>query len=175
MRNFLRHISKRFVSEDGKIDVARQNAECQENIDKMTEEGILEKPKDGKRYAINKFSMSIYEIVNEKDSFFRVKDNEGNERWEEKENFYADNIVYSTADDFIEKELEKLLSKIDTSRYAVYVPITQGTFMGCPSIEMIEDREKENAESLMKFIREHTTADFNYSGCIFSNYILIGF
>lgn len=176
MRNFLRYFSDKFLFEDKKaIDFKSETIERQKTIDKMTEEGILEKPKDGKRYAIHKANMMIYEIVCEKEGFFRVKDNEGNLMWEEKEVFYADNIVYNTKADFINKEKEKLLSKIDTSRYDVYTPIQIHPFMGEPTVGMIEAQEKENAESLMKFIKAHTTADFRNRGCIFSNYILIGY
>lgn len=64
---------------------------------------------------------------------------------------------------------------IDTSRYDVYIPITRGCLFSCPTAQTVEEKEKEDAEDLMKFIKAHTTADFGEGGCVFSNYILIGF
>lgn len=175
--NFFKYISERFIkfNETERDAIIEQGNERQRTIDRLTKEGVLTKPKDGKRYAINRFTMSIYEIVDEKDSFFKVRDNQGNISWEEKSNFFADNIVYDTTADFICKEREKLLSMIDTSRYEVYIPMDDPTFFGSPSPEHIEHIEKQNAESLMKFIKAHTTSDFKEKGFIFSNYILIGY
>lgn len=175
MKNIFRCFSKRFFSENNIVDEKKESQERQENIDKMVQEGILERPKDGKRYAINKITMSMYEIVDEKDSFFLVKDKDEKTTWDLKENYYADNIVYSTKEDFIKKEKDKLLSLIDTARYDVYSPINVYYLFGGPSVESIEKVEKQNAEDILKFIGNHTTADFKDGGAIFSNYILIGF
>lgn len=175
MRNFCRYFSERFKKGEYEIDFKKEDKERQEQIDKMTEEGILKKPNNGKRFAISKLTKSIYEIINEKDSFFRVKDNKGIASWEEKSMFYADNIVYNTEKDFIEEEKNKLLSLIDTSRYDVYEPISIASFSESPSLEMIDKIQKENADSIMDFIRAHTTADFDKTKFVFSNYILIGF
>lgn len=176
MRNFFKYFSDKFLTkEKDRADFNAEAEQRQENINKMAKEGILVKAPNGKRYAVHKVKMSIYEILDEKDSFFRVKDKGGKVFWEEKSMFYADNIVYNTKGDFIDKEREKLLSLIDTSRYDVYIPITRGCLFSCPTAQTVEEKEKEDAEDLMKFIKAHTTADFGEGGCVFSNYILIGF
>lgn len=174
MSGFFRCFSDRFLK-DGKIHVTEESKERQKNIDSLVEENVLTKSQDGKRYAIHKWDMCIYEIVDEKNGFIRIKDNDEKERWEEKDLFYCDNIVYNTTEDFIEKERDKLLSLIDTGRYDVYKPTCKSLWIGEITPEMIKKEEEENAEILLDFIKKHTTADFGSGRTIFSNYILIGF
>ena len=174
MSGFFRFFSKRFHS-DNRINITKESEERQKNIDSLTKENVLTTSPDGKRYAIHKFRMSIYEIIEEKNGFIKVKDNNDKEFWEEKEKFYCDNIVYNSTYDFIEKEREKLLSLIDTGRYDVYIPCNENVLFGEPTVEAVQDNVNRNTEALKKFISNHTTAEFKSKGTIFSNYIIIGF
>lgn len=174
MVGFFRFFSEKF-GKKGQIDAVVESEERQKTIDAMVEENVLTPAPDGKRYAIHKYEMATYEIVEEKNGFLRVRDNNDKERWEEKELFYCDNIVYNTTGDFIAKERNKLLSLIDTGRYDVYIPDNPTWMFGDITPEMINANEPANIKRFREFIRTHTSVERGKFNTIFSNYIIIGF
>lgn len=176
MSSIFRFFSKKYKinkEEVTLLDTAKMAKETQDNINKMFADGILEKKKGERQYAVHKIDHLTYEIVAEKDSFYKVVDDGGNnEHWEEKEHFFTDHKLCYSSKEAIQSEEKLLLSKIDSARYDVYRfasvwhPFEYGTLSATDSVV------QENKQELEDFIRKHTV---HADKTIFSNYILIGY
>lgn len=176
MNSIFRFFSKKYRFKKDEVtfvDTAKMAKETQDNIDKMLADDILKKKKGEKRYAVHKIDHLTYEIVAEKDSFYKVVDEGGNnEHWEEKEHFFSDhNLCYSSTE-AIQAEEKLLLSKIDSARYDVYRFATVWNPLEYGTLGATDAVVQENKQELEEFIRKHTVHADN---AIFSNYILIGF